>query len=73
MRWEYLATGTRYKCPEENCPYPELRCPDPNDLMDHLRMQHNYPAPDAAHYQEIETLLDKRRTNSERDSAKAYL
>ncbi len=65
MRWECFATGTRYKCPKDDCPYPALRFPKRNDLMDHLRMQHNYPPPDAAHYQEIETLLDKGRTNSE--------
>ena len=65
MRWECFATGTRYKCPKDDCPYPALRFLKRNDLMDHLRMQHNYPPPDAAHYQEIETLLDKGRTNSE--------
>ena len=65
MRWECFATGTQYKCPKDDCPYPALRFPNRNDLMDHLRMQHNYPPPDAAHYQEIETLLDKGRTNSE--------
>ena len=65
MRWECFATGTRYKCPKDDCPYPAMRFRKRNDLMDHLRMQHNYPPPDAAHYQEIETLLDKGRTNSE--------
>ena len=65
MRWESFATGTRYKCPKDGCPYSELRFEDRNDLMDHLRMKHNYPPPDAAHYREIETLLDKGRTNSE--------
>lgn len=65
MRWECFATGTRYKCPKEDCPTPTLRFPTRNDLMDHLRMLHDYPPPDAAHYQEIETLLDKGRTNTE--------
>ena len=65
MRWECFATGTRYKCPKENCRYPTLRFPTRNDLMDHLRMRHDYPPPDAAHYQEIETLLDKGKTNTE--------
>ena len=65
MRWECFATGTRYKCPKEDCPYPALRFSNRNDLMYHLRMQHNYPPPDAAHYHEIETLLDRGRTNTE--------
>ena len=65
MRWERFATGTQYKCPKEDCPQQYLRFPDRNDLMDHLRSRHNYPPPDTAHYREIETLLDRGRTNSE--------
>lgn len=65
MRWECFATGTRYKCPEKNCPTPNVRFQNRNGLMDHLRMQHDYAPPDAKHYEEMQTLLDKGRTNSE--------
>ena len=65
MRWECFATGTRYKCPETGCATPNARFQNRNGLMDHLRMQHNYAPPDAEHYEEMQTLLDKGRTNSD--------
>ena len=65
MRWERFATGTQYKCPKEDCPKQCLRLPDRNDLIDHLRSRHDCPPPDTAHYREVETVLDRGRTNSE--------
>ena len=61
MHWERFATGTIYKCPKENCPKPALRFSDRNDLLDHLRRQHKYPPPDAAHYREVWAAVDKGR------------
>ncbi|MCJ1273979.1 hypothetical protein MMC21_001772 [Puttea exsequens] len=67
MRWESFATGTRYRCPlADECPmHITTRFANRNDLMDHLRMQHNKAPPDTEHYQEIQMLLDAGRTNSE--------
>ena len=65
MRWERFATGTRYKCPLD-CSIPKThRFNKRNDLMDHLRMQHDQAPPDADHYQHIKNLLDSGRTNSD--------
>ena len=65
MRWERFATGTRYKCPLD-CSIPKTRRFNTrNDLMDHLRMQHDQAPPDADHYQLIKNLLDSGRTNSD--------
>jgi patatin-like phospholipase/acyl hydrolase len=65
MLWECFATGTRYKCPEKECPSPNERYQNRNSLMDHLRMQHDYAPPDAEHFEEMQTLLDKGRTSSD--------
>ena len=66
MRWERFATGIRYKCPLDNCSMPKThRFNTRNDLMDHLRMQHDQAPPDADHYQLIKNLLDMGRTNSD--------
>ena len=66
MRWERFATGTRYKCPLDDCPISKThRFNTRNDLMDHLRMQHDQAPPDADHYQLIQNLLDQGRTNSD--------
>ena len=65
MRWESYATGTRYRCPIEGCNHQYIRFQNQNMLMDHLRSHHGKPPPDAAHYQEILSLLDAGRTNSE--------
>lgn len=66
MRWERFATGTRYKCPLDDCPISKShRFNTRNDLMDHLRMQHDQAPPDADHYQLIQNLLDRGRTNSD--------
>lgn len=66
MRWERFATGTRYKCPLDDCPISKThRFNTRNDLMDHLRMQHDQAPPDADHYQLIQSLLDRGRTNSD--------
>ena len=66
MRWERFATGTRYRCPlTNNCPTPKAKFNTRNDLMDHLRIKHDEPPPDADHYQHIQRLLDQGRTNRE--------
>ncbi len=66
MRWELFATGTRYKCPLNDCPISKThRFNTRNDLMDHLRMQHDQAPPDADHYRLIQNLLDRGRTNSD--------
>ena len=65
LRWEYFASGTHYKCPEAECPTPNARYPNRNELMDHLRIQHDRPPPDVDHYEEIQALLDRGRTHSE--------
>ncbi|KAL8838745.1 MAG: hypothetical protein Q9170_001994 [Blastenia crenularia] len=65
MRWEMFAAGTRYRCPLESCPYRSLRFQNRNELMDHLQAVHGKAPPDAANFQEIQTLLDQGRTNSE--------
>ena len=65
MRWEYF-TGTHYKCPLPNeCPIPRVRFNNRNVLLDHLRLKHDKPPPDVQHYEEIQNLLDRGRTNSE--------
>ncbi|KAL9602366.1 MAG: hypothetical protein Q9219_001932 [cf. Caloplaca sp. 3 TL-2023] len=65
MRWEMFAAGTRYRCPLPSCPYQSLRFQNRNELMDHLQAVHGKAPPDAQNYQEIQTLLDQGRTNSE--------
>ena len=66
MRWERFATGARYICPlTDDCPMPKAKFNTRNDLMDHLRKQHNQAPPDADHYQHIQKLLDQGRTPSE--------
>lgn len=67
MRWERFATGTRYRCPFSECPISEARYNNRNELMDHMRMRHNQAPPDVDHYQEVQTLLDQGRTNSEQE------
>ena len=66
MRWERFATGIRYKCPLDDCPISRThRFKTRNDLMDHLRMQHDQAPPDADHYPLIRNLLDRGRTHSD--------
>lgn len=66
MRWERFATGIRYKCPLDDCPISRThRFNTRNDLMDHLRMQHDQAPPDTDHYQLIKNLLDRGRTHSD--------
>lgn len=65
MRWEMFAAGTRYRCPIPNCEYQSLRFSNRNELMDHLQAVHGKAPPDAKNFQEIQTLLDQGRTNSE--------
>ncbi|CAD6580977.1 MAG: hypothetical protein ASARMPRED_000388 [Alectoria sarmentosa] len=66
MRWERFATGTRYKCPLDDCSISKThRFNTRNDLMDHLRMQHDQAPPDADHYQLIQNLLDRGRTGDD--------
>ncbi|KAI4130347.1 MAG: hypothetical protein LQ338_001782 [Usnochroma carphineum] len=65
MRWEMYATGTRYRCPIESCGHQSLRFQNRNELMDHLQTEHGKAPPDAENFREIQTLLDKGRTNSE--------
>ena len=65
MRWESYATGTRYRCPIPGCKDQLLRFQNRNDLMDHLQTVHKKAPPDAENFQEIQTLLDQGRTNSE--------
>lgn len=66
MRWERFATGIRYKCPLDDCPISRThRFNTRNDLMDHLRMQHDQAPPDADHYQLVQNLLDRGRTHSD--------
>ncbi|KAL9011734.1 MAG: hypothetical protein Q9173_003442 [Seirophora scorigena] len=65
MRWEMYATGTRYRCPIPTCADQSSRFQNRNDLMDHLQTEHGKAPPDAENFQEIQTLLDQGRTNSE--------
>ncbi|KAL8923981.1 MAG: hypothetical protein Q9208_004265 [Pyrenodesmia sp. 3 TL-2023] len=65
MRWEMYATGTRYRCVIPGCKYQSVRFQNRNKLMDHLQMEHGKAPPDAENFQEIQTLLDQGRTNSE--------
>ncbi|KAL8693778.1 MAG: hypothetical protein Q9218_001474 [Villophora microphyllina] len=65
MRWESYATGTRYRCPIKDCQFQSLRFQNRNELMDHLQIIHGKAPPDAVNFQEIQTLLDQGRTNSE--------
>ena len=67
MRWERFATGTRYQCPFSGCPISDARFNDRNELLDHMRMRHNQAPPDADHFQEVQMLLDRGRTNSEQE------
>ena len=63
MKWELFASGTWYICPEKDCPEENSPFEHRNALLDHLRAVHDYPPPDAEHYQEIQHLLDQGRTN----------
>ncbi|KAI4183577.1 MAG: hypothetical protein LQ346_006290 [Caloplaca aetnensis] len=65
MRWEMYATGTRYRCVVPGCEYQSLRFQNRNELMDHLQTVHGKAPPDAENFQEIQTLLDQGRTNSD--------
>ena len=71
MRWESFARGTRYRCKvvppcdlkdEEDRP---MLFRNRNELMDHLRIYHKQPPPDANNYKEIQALVDRGRTNSD--------
>jgi Patatin-like phospholipase len=67
-RWEAFAFGTRYKCKhdDETCDFQrDRRVVDRDELLDHLRMDHNMPPPDSVHYQEIKTLVERGRTDSD--------
>ncbi|MCJ1381385.1 hypothetical protein MMC17_004495 [Xylographa soralifera] len=70
MRWESFALGTRYRCKFEGCDHKdssgnESIFQDRNELTDHLRTYHEMPPPDANNYQDIKSLLDKGRTDSD--------
>jgi len=67
MRWESFATGTRYLCPIPEC-NPRSQYQNRNLLMDHLQIAHGIPPPDTAHYQEVQTLIDRGRPNVEREA-----
>lgn len=67
-RWEAFAFGTRYRCKHDDvtCDFQtSRRVVDRDELLDHLRMDHNMPPPDSVHYQEIKTLVEKGRTDSD--------
>ena len=67
-RWEAFAFGTRYKCKHDDstCDFQmHRRVVNRDELLDHLRMDHNMPPPDSVHYQEIKTLVEKGRTDSD--------
>jgi len=68
-RWETFAFGSRYRCRHEDpC---DMQKPDAplfpsrDELIDHLRKDHNMPPADAVHGPKIKTLLDNGRTNSD--------
>ena len=65
MRWESYATGTKYRCVIPACDRQSWRFQNRNELMDHLQTHHGKAPPDAVNFQEIQTLLDQGRTNSE--------
>ncbi|ERF76103.1 hypothetical protein EPUS_01436 [Endocarpon pusillum Z07020] len=67
-RWEAFAFGTKYRCKHDDatCDFQvRRRVVDRDELLDHLRMDHNMPPPDSVHYQEIKTLVEKGRTDSD--------
>ncbi|MCJ1394988.1 hypothetical protein MMC18_007869 [Xylographa bjoerkii] len=70
MRWERFALGTRYRCRVQGCDYKgssgkEFIFQDRNELTDHLRTYHEMPPPDANNHQDIKSLLDRGRTDSD--------
>jgi hypothetical protein len=68
-QWETFAFGTRYWCEHLNlCDHKrggakpfETR----DELLNHLRLEHLMPPPDADHDTEIKKLVEKGRTNSD--------
>jgi hypothetical protein len=67
-RWESFAFGTWYKCKHDDVTYDfqrDRRVVDRDELLDHLGIDHNMPPPDSVHYQEIKTLVEKGRTDSD--------
>ncbi|KAG8529725.1 uncharacterized protein KY384_005206 [Bacidia gigantensis] len=66
MRWECFATGTRYRCPLPECSKRrDTIYLHRNALKDHLRIEHHMAPPDSNHYEEIQTLIEKGRTDSD--------
>ena len=68
-RWESFALGTRYRCPETDCPFahggkgPLFQ--DRNELLEHLQICHDQEPPNPANHEIISRLLDAGRTNSD--------
>ena len=72
MRWEAFALGTRYRCKVESpaCDLKDAKgkpvtFQDRNELLDHLRIYHHMTPPDAVNYENIKSLLDRGRTDSD--------
>ena len=68
-RWESFALGTRYRCPEPDCPFVQggkgPLFQDRNGLLEHLQVYHGHAPPNPANHENISRLLDAGRTNSD--------
>lgn len=68
-QWETFAFGTRYWCEHPGpCDHKKAGTTPfetRDELLNHLRLEHHMPPPDADHNKEIKTLVDKGRTHSD--------
>jgi hypothetical protein len=60
-RWETYALGIRYQCKEENCARKNWLFQNRNELIKHLRTDHEVPPPDLDHFDEFQERLNKGR------------
>ena len=69
LRWESFALGTRYRCPEEGCPFSRGRSKKPfsdrDELLNHLELCHGYAPPNPGNAEILRQLLHVGRTNSD--------
>ena len=66
-RWEAYSLGIGYQCKEKGCSEGSPLCDSRNQLMSHMRRLHQLPAPDLAHYEKIQKILDSGRVQLDAD------
>jgi hypothetical protein len=69
IQWESFAFGTRYWCEHTNpCDHKRVGTKPfetRDELLNHLRLEHLMPPPDADHDTEMKSLVEQGRTNSD--------